>query len=51
MQLHEVLFLNVAIFDFLKDNNEISESYFIRFYTTLEVISKMLYALIKGLNR
>jgi len=40
----------VAIFDFLKDIDKIDESVFDQYYSYLEEISKMLYALIKGLE-
>jgi len=39
----------VAIFDYLKDQDIIDQSQFREFYTKLEEISKMLYALIKTL--
>jgi four helix bundle protein len=40
----------VAILDYLSDNGCISESAFKQFYDALEEISKMLFALIKGLR-
>ncbi|PLX22749.1 MAG: four helix bundle protein, partial [Salinivirgaceae bacterium] len=39
----------VAIFDYLKDQDIIDQSQFREFYSKLEEISKMLYALIKTL--
>ena len=41
----------VSIFDFLKDAGQIIESDFRNYYLVLEEISKMLYALIKGLEK
>ena len=41
----------VAILDFLKDENIIDESEFKLLYLKLEEISKMLYGLIKFLNK
>ena len=40
----------VAIFDYLHDNGKIETRDFTKYYTMLEEISKMLYALIKGLQ-
>ncbi len=40
----------VAIFDFLKDIDKLDESVFNQYYSYLEEISKMLFALIKGLE-
>jgi four helix bundle protein len=40
----------VAVFDFLKDVENIDEDTFKQYYSYLEEISKMLYALIKGLD-
>jgi four helix bundle protein len=40
----------VAIFDYLKDRDLVDDELFSRFYNSLEEISKMLYALIRGLN-
>ncbi len=41
----------VAIFDYLKDIEEIDDSEFQDFYHELEELSKMLFALIKGLSK
>ncbi|NBC83261.1 MAG: four helix bundle protein [Bacteroidetes bacterium] len=41
----------VAIFDFLNDEHKIDEFFFNDFYKALEEISKMLFALIKSLER
>ncbi len=41
----------VAIFDYLKDLEMIDEKSFQKYYTLLEEISKMLFALIKGMNK
>jgi four helix bundle protein len=41
----------VAIFDFLKDLNLISNNDFDKFYAELEELSKMLFALIKQLSK
>jgi len=41
----------VAIFDYLKDSELIDEKTFDAYYTSLEEISKMLYALIRGLEK
>jgi four helix bundle protein len=41
----------VAIFDFLKEAGHIDEIQFTEFYSELEEISKMLFALIKGLTK
>ena len=41
----------VAIFDYLKDRSSVSDESFSRFYASLEEIPKMLYALIRGLNK
>ena len=40
----------VAVFDYLKETNAISADSFKEFYKKLEEISKMLFALIKGLS-
>ena len=40
----------VAIFDYLNDMNSIEEVNFKKYYSDLEEISKMLFALIKGLQ-
>lgn len=40
----------VAIFDYLKDQQIVNESDFSLYYSILEEISKMLFALIKGLE-
>lgn len=40
-----------AIFDYLKDINSIEENSFRYFYSTLEEISKILYSLIKRLEK
>jgi four helix bundle protein len=40
----------VAVFDFLKDENIIDDKEYHGFYNDLEEISKMLFALIKGLS-
>ncbi len=40
----------VAIFDYLKDMKTIDEKVFKQYYSFLEEISKMLFALIKGLT-
>lgn len=40
----------VAIFDYLSDQNAMDIEMFREFYSTLEEISKMLYALIKNLS-
>ncbi|MEL6654616.1 MAG: four helix bundle protein [Bacteroidota bacterium] len=40
----------VAIFDYLKDQAEIDAEAFQQYYSFLEEISKMLFALIKGLS-
>jgi four helix bundle protein len=39
----------VAVFDYLKDTNYLTEDDFRNFYLKLEELSKMLFALIKGL--
>ena len=41
----------VAIFDYLKDQDLISEDVFSKYYEYLEEMSKMLFALIKGLSK
>ncbi|MEO1051653.1 MAG: four helix bundle protein [Bacteroidota bacterium] len=41
----------VSIFDYLHDNKQIETEHFQAFYTRLEEISKMLFALIKGLQK
>ena len=41
----------VAIFDFLNDNGKISNKTFSQFYTQLEEISKMLFAMIRDLKK
>jgi len=41
----------VAVFDYLKDINSINEDQFKVFYQDLEELSKMLFALIKGLSK
>jgi len=40
----------VAIFDYLKEVNSITNQQFTDFYTQLEELSKMLFAMIKGLS-
>ena len=40
----------VAIFDYLLDQNSVDQENFSEFYSSLEEISKMLFALIRGLN-
>jgi len=40
----------VAIFDYLKDTRQIDIDVFKKYYSFLEEISKMLYAMIKGLS-
>lgn len=40
----------VAIFDYLLDQNSLEKGKFQEFYSSLEEISKMLFALIKGLS-
>jgi len=44
------VFACVSIFDYLRDEGIIQEEQFQSFYTRLEEISKMLYAMIKGLE-
>lgn len=41
----------VAIFDYLKDLDRMSYEVFRQYYTSLEEISKMLFALIKGQDK
>ena len=41
----------VAIFDYLKDEGEIDGNIFAEFYSLLEEISKMLYAMIRNLQK
>jgi len=41
----------VAIFDYLKDMETIDEAIFNQYYAFLEEMSKMLFALIKGLSK
>ena len=41
----------VAAIDFLKHANELTEKDYIKFYSQLEELSKMLYSLIKGLQK
>ncbi|MDH5397562.1 MAG: four helix bundle protein [Cyclobacteriaceae bacterium] len=41
----------VAIFDYLKNLEAIDEASFTKYYSLLEEISKMLYALIRGLEK
>ena len=41
----------VAIFDYLQDNGVLDETTFKQYYSFLEEISKMLYALIMGLSK
>ena len=41
----------VAIFDYLKDMKQIEEDKFMQFYTSLEEVSKMLFAMIKELGK
>jgi len=41
----------VAVFDYLRDTEEIDQAEFQDFYSELEELSKMLYSLIKGLSK
>lgn len=41
----------VAIFDFLKETKQMEEALFSEYYTELEELSKILFALIKGLSK